>query len=486
MLLNARNRDESDQQMSDYERLRQRHLAHAMALGPDLIDQLGWPSERLSAHRIERLQELVAVAKQRSPWHRERLRDLDPTRLDVSILQQVPPMTKAELMEHFDRIVTDERLSLELVNAHLASVSTGSYLLDRYTAVTSAGSSGERGVFVYDWDGWATFWLGLFRYLLRAKLRDPELASRPVVMATVMAAHFTHATAAMSRTFTGPHFTNHRFPVTLPTEEIVAGLNAVQPDFLLAYPSALHVLSFEATAGRLRIAPRRVLCGGEPLLPEIRAAAEAAWGVRVGNWWGSSEAGGMGVACDHAGTHLSEDLLIVEPVDERGRPVGPGERSAKMYLTNLYNHALPLIRYEITDEVTVLCEPCACGSALRCVGDVQGRLDDVFEYPEGRIYPHVFRSALGRHAGIVEYQVRQTPDGAQIAVRCQSAVDLDTLCHELEEALCGLGIERPEIRIETVERLHRHPGAAKLKRFVPLGLADCHEERVQASVATRL
>jgi len=364
--------------------------------------------------------------------------------------------------------VTDQRLSLQLVNAHLATVSTGSYLLDRYTAVTSAGSSGERGVFVYDWDGWATFWLGLFRQLLRAKLRAPELVSRPVVMATVMASHFTHATAAMSRTFTGPHFTNHRFPVTLPTDEIVAGLNAVQPDFLLAYPSALHVLSFEADAGRLRIAPRRVLSGGEPLLPEIRAAAEAAWGVRVGNWYGSSEGGGMGVACDQAGTHLSDDLLIVEPVDERGHPVGQGQRSAKMYLTNLYNHALPLIRYEVTDEVTVLDEPCACGSAMRCVGDVQGRLDDVFEYAERRIHPHIFRSALGRHPAIVEYQARQTSDGAHIAVRCQSAAQLDMLPQQLEEALCDLGIERPQITIETVERLDRPPGAAKLKRFVPL------------------
>jgi phenylacetate-coenzyme A ligase PaaK-like adenylate-forming protein len=302
-------------------------------------------------------------------------------------------------------------------------------------------------------------------------------------MATVTASHFTHATAAMSRTFTGPHFTNHRFPVTLPTDEIVAGLNAVQPDFLFAYPSALHVLSFEADAGRLRIAPRRVLSGGEPLLPEIRAAGEAAWGVRVGNWWGSSEGGGMGVACDHAGTHLSDDLVIVEPVDERGRPVGPEERSAKIYLTNLYNHALPLIRYEITDEVTVLDEPCACGSAMPRIEDIQGRLDDVFEYAEGRVHPHVFRSALGRHPAIVEYQVRQTCDGAHIAVRCQAAAQLDILRQQLEEALCGLGIARPQITIQTVERLNRPPGAAKLKRFVPLGLADPHHERARTAVA---
>ena len=96
--------------------------------------------------------------------------------------------------------------------------------------------------------------------------------------------------------------------------------------------------------------------------------------------------------------HLSEDLVIVEPVDEQGRPVAPGDRAAKVYLTNLFNRVLPLIRYEITDEVTILTEPCPCGSAHRCVADIQGRLDDVFVYDGRRVHPHVFRSALGRRA----------------------------------------------------------------------------------------
>ena len=46
------------------------------------------------------------------------------------------------------------------------------------------------------------------------------------------------------------------------------------------------MLSFEAVAGRLRIAPRQILSCSEPLLPEIRAAAENAWGG-VGNLWGT-------------------------------------------------------------------------------------------------------------------------------------------------------------------------------------------------------
>ena len=95
-------------------------------------------------------------AADRSPWHRDRLAGLDLARLDEASLRELAPMTKTDLMENFDRIVTDERLSLDLVNAHLETVTTGSYLLDGQTAITSGGSTGERGVFVYDWVGWAT------------------------------------------------------------------------------------------------------------------------------------------------------------------------------------------------------------------------------------------------------------------------------------------------------------------------------------------
>jgi phenylacetate-CoA ligase len=456
--------------MRDYETLRQRHLADGIELTPQLIERLDWPAYRLAAHRLQRLRELVRIAVDRSPWHRERLAGVDPERLDEISLRELPPMTKTDLMENFDRIVADDRLSLQLVNDHLQTVTTGSYLLDRYTTVTSGGSTGERAVFVYDWDGWATFWVSGIRYLLRAKQADPELALRPLEVAWVAAAHFTHATASLSRTFTSPDFVNVRLPVTLPTEEIVAGLNTAQPEFLMAYPSALHVLSYEARAGRLRIAPRWILSFSEPLLPEIRAAAEEAWSVSVGNLWGASEGGCIASPCESSGSHLNEDLVIVEPVTEDGQPVPPGERAAKIYLTNLFNPALPLIRYEITDEVTVLTEPCDCGSAHRRVADIQGRLDDAFVYDGRPVHPHVFRSVLGCHAGVTEYQVRQTANGARIMVRCSARVDLPRLADEVARALAGVGVSRPGVEVRAVEQLERDPGPAKLRRFVPLTL----------------
>ena len=82
----------------------------------------------------------------------------------------------------------------------------------------------------------------------------------------------------------------------------------------------------------------------------------------------------MGGSCSAGrGMHLSDDLFVIEPVDGQGDPVPPGERAAKVYVTNLYNRVQPLIRYELTDEITVLDGPCPCGVTLLRIDDIQGR-----------------------------------------------------------------------------------------------------------------
>jgi phenylacetate-coenzyme A ligase PaaK-like adenylate-forming protein/catechol 2,3-dioxygenase-like lactoylglutathione lyase family enzyme len=444
---------------------RARHLTDTLALVPDLIDRLEWPADRLAAHRDQRLRELLRLAVARSPWHRKRLASVDPGAVDVAGIADLPAMTKTDLMEHYDEIVTDDRLTLASVEDHLGRVLDEPYLLDGYTAIASGGSTGTRGVFVYDWRGWSTYWVGLFRYLLRAAGTEPAYDARPMKMAMVAAAHFTHASAAVARSFTSDQIAITRLPVTLPVDEIVAGLNHVQPDVFFAYPSALPSLVREARATRLRITPSRIITCAEPLFPEIRAAAEETWGVRVGNWWATSEGGANGIACAEGRTHLSEDLMIIEPVDEAGRSVPAGSCSAKVYLTNLYNAALPLIRYEITDQVTFLPDPCPCGSAHRVVADIQGRLDDTFDYGGVTVNAHLFRSALGKRAAIVEYQVRQTGHGADIAVRSPRPFAVADLEAEIAAALGAVGVPHPVVNVTVVDRLDRGE-TGKLKRFV--------------------
>jgi phenylacetate-CoA ligase len=127
---------------SEFDSDRQRHLrAFADRLAVE-SERLTWPLERLHRVRDERLRALLRTARARSPWHRRRLTGIDLDAVTGAELAAVPTMSKADVMEHWDEIVTDRRLTLELAEAHLERVvSQGpAYLLGEYQVVTSGGS----------------------------------------------------------------------------------------------------------------------------------------------------------------------------------------------------------------------------------------------------------------------------------------------------------------------------------------------------------
>jgi phenylacetate-CoA ligase len=120
--------------------------------------------------------------------------------------------------------------------------------------------------------------------------------------------------------------------------------------------------------------------------------------------------------------------------------------------------------------VTLLERPCPCGSAHRLIADVQSRLDDVFAYPGGQVvHPIVFASLLGRDRGLVEYQVRQTPTGAEVLV-VGAPADPDGLARALAAELARLGVPDPGVEVAVVARLDRQ-ATGKVRRFRPLEAA---------------
>jgi phenylacetate-CoA ligase len=457
--------------MAEYEDLRQRHLTDLTALMPEHVQRLRWPADRLHQERRDRLRDLLRVAKASSPWHRDRLAGIDPDRFEEADLASLAPMTKDDLMANWGQVVTDRRLTLDVVEGHLAGLESDAYLLDEFHAVASGGSTGRRGIFLFGWREWAVAYAGFLRPSLWDLAVSPELAGLPLRMAMVGARNATHMTSALPQTFANPRVDVALFPVTQPIGRIVAGLNAYQPLVLMGYPSMLVLLAAEARAGRLRISPRRVTSTSEPLRPEVRSALTESFGAPVANMYGTSEAGPVGVGCWRGpGLHLCDDLVIVEPVDLAGRPVPAGVRSDKIYLTAISNPTLPLIRFELTDQLTVLDTPCPCGSAHQLIADVEGRLDDVFTYPGGQVvHPLAFGSPLRRDPGIVEYQVRQTLGGAEVLV-VGAPADPAATGRALARELAALGVPDPAVEVRVVDQLERQ-GTGKVRRFHPLEAA---------------
>jgi len=305
--------------------------------GP-LIAQVDWSRERLADHRRELLRNLVRHARTHSPWHAQRLADLDPDTLGEKDLAAVPSMSKGDLMDNWDAIVTDPRLSLARCEAHIEQLDRTGELVDlagEHHVLASGGSSGRRGVFPFGWNELIDFYLSYARWLMRG-LQLRSKFEDPMIFASVGASAPTHATSAVARVFRVEGQAAHSFPVGLPLAEIVEGLNRADPTILNTYASALNLLAHEALAGRLRIRPRWIWSTSEPLLPEIAELTERVWGIPPVNGYGTTDVGIMGSGCGLAtGVHLNEDFLIVEPVDAAGEPVPPGTRAAKAYVTAL-------------------------------------------------------------------------------------------------------------------------------------------------------
>ena len=220
---------------------------------------------------------------------------IDCDRATERDLATIPPMTKEELMESFDAALTDPNLSRRNVEAHLDAGNEG-YLLEQYRVVASGGSSGKRGVFVYDWDGWITVFLALARFRLAAE-RAAGGAATPSVRAAIVAAKPVHMSYALGQTFGAGNVVS--VPATWPLPQIVAKLNELQPTSLVGYATMLNVLARESLHGRLDIRPRSIVASSEPLLPEMRLEIEHAWQAPILNLYATSEGATAG-ACSHA------------------------------------------------------------------------------------------------------------------------------------------------------------------------------------------
>ncbi|MGH9079428.1 MAG: phenylacetate--CoA ligase family protein [Acidimicrobiales bacterium] len=433
-------------------------LAHAR--------RLRWPAPRLEAERQHALRSLLAFAMERSPFHAGRLAGMDVAGFTEAELPLLPVMTKEDMVARFSEVVTDPRLTTELVDRHLVSMDGGAdeYLLDRYRVITSSGSSGLRGSYVYDWDAWTT--LGLMAS--RSRLAMIDGSPRPPGSATVslFGSGTTTLSSAMSSFLASSEDPFIHLPMSMATPALAETLEKVQPVVLQAYPTALDLLIHEAKSDRLQIAPRYVESGGELLSERTRADVREVWGTEIDDCWGLSE-GIYAFSCPAGpGMHLPDDLVIVEPVDLDGHPVLPGEPAAKLYITNLYNHAQPLIRFEVADGLTVFEGPCTCGSAHRRIDALTGRHDLVFRYGDGiRVYPMALAFALESERGLIEYQVRQTPRGVAVRAVLEPSVRIESLRERLLECLDVAGLVRPEVTIEPVGRIDRLP-SGKLRQFI--------------------
>jgi len=429
-----------------------------------------WTREELFRFQQERLSALVARAVHHSPFYQELYRNIRDYR-QINLID-LPVIDKATMMENFDRFVTDHRLRLAELQTHVGELTRDEYYLGQYRVLTTAGSSGVQGIFVFNRQEWSTVLAGRFRNGLMMGM-SVRLFPR-LKMTWIGADSPRHVSYRMATVSDLGHVRMQRLHATSGIEYLVNALNSFQPEYLTTYPSIASLLAIEQLEGRLDIHPDVIETGAEMRTREMEINIRRAWGITPFNLYGSTEGGAINVDCSfHRGMHMAEDLCIAEVVDDDNQPVPDGSPGHKVLLTNLFNFTQPLIRYEITDMLTISSEPCPCGRPFRLITSIEGRSDDIvyLRTVEGKnvpIHPIHFHSVIGALPEIKEYNVAQEDQRITLMIVLRTGASKEevacTLKRNLRSSFESLGAVCPDIQPIFVNRIDREPGAmGKLK-----------------------
>ena len=247
-----------------------------------------------------------------------------------------------------------------------------------FTVGASTGTSGNRGLFVIDETERFT-WLGV---MLAKAL--PTFWRRTERVAVILPLH-TRLYEAANET---RRLTMRFFDLGRPLESWIDDLEAERPTVLIAPPKVLRLLAERGTSLR----PRRVFSAAETLEPTDRRLIEAWFGAPLLEIYMATE-GLLGVTCRLGRMHLAEDAVHFEfePVDVASDLVTP-------IITNFRRTTQIMARYRMNDLLRLSPAPCPCGSPLRAVDEIVGRMDDVFHLTGAAgpvmLTPDVLRNAV--------------------------------------------------------------------------------------------
>jgi phenylacetate-CoA ligase len=359
---------------------------------------------QFEAAKQQRFRSLVRHASMHAPYYANiiRERELD---LDTCTPADFPVLTKTLLMANFDAIVTDPRITKQVVADFLTrSSNPAERLFDKITVTHTSGTSGEVGYFLHaPADRMRMRAMSMrnrrvFRHLFPR--RWPGLRRIRVAFYGATGGHYAGVTgvASMQRGVARFLVNAQAFEVNTPLPSVVGGLNAFQPDVIFGYTTALKILAEEQRAARLKIRPMAVLATGEMVTKaDMSFLSEAFGGATASSIYACTEHMMMGVSNPDGETMtLTDENLIFEIHEDH------------TLITNLFNYTMPLIRYRMSDILRVVSEP----DARRIViNNLVGRMEQMPTFVNSTgakdfISPHTINEVFVQ--GVTRFQMQIT------------------------------------------------------------------------------
>ena len=205
--------------------------------------------------------------------------------------------------------------------------------------------------------------------------KDMVIVKTPYALVTT--AHQMHQAARVAGATVVPADNRSH---NMPYARVVRLLRDLPITVAWCLPTEVQLWAF--VARRLGLSPERdfphlraFLVAGEPLSPARKRMLSKLWGgKRIIEDYGSTETGSLAGECQFGRLHLWDDRVHFEVRDGADlRHHGTGS----LLVTPLLREAMPLVRYELGDHVTISPADCPCGSSHATVS-IAGRETGAF------------------------------------------------------------------------------------------------------------
>jgi len=325
--------------------------------------------DRLSQTDLEESQEnkikkILAHAYENTDYYHGMFEKIGfhPSRIKVKDeMLKIPLLTKDIVRRNFESL-----MARNLARSHVTEASTGGstgvpmrFLRDRRSLFL------RRGQELY-FDRWMGYRIGTkVAYFVSGSHYDGRISQ--------LKARVRNATCERMLSF-DPHDITDEY-----LEKFLDAYLAFRPAMIKCFPNALTPFAGFVARARVNLPPvQAISCTGENLYAQQRGKFEHIFGGEVFEKVGTRESGVFACECkEHRGLHVFTEGIYLELLKENGEPAGPGEMG-RVVITDLFNMAMPLIRYEIGDmAVAGNGTRCPCGSKLPLIDKLLGRDRDI-------------------------------------------------------------------------------------------------------------
>ena len=315
-----------------------------------------WSKERLERYQLQQIKKLIHHAYNHVPYYKKVFDECNHHPADINSIadfQKIPFLTK------------------DLVKKNHDTLKAQNYPAHTFETYYTGGSTGhplqfyiEKGKYFATMRAYGT---------IQNEWTHHHFFDKSLV---IIGQRDLFKTARFGRTLSVSSFNINDPDIPL----ILQKMKALQPNYILSYPSSLTKLAMYIKNNNIQSIPRvkSIVCIAEVLYPWQRALIQDTFHGRVYEHYCQRESVAFGLTCTNTSYfHLFPQFGFVELIGKDGQHIQNEDEVGEIVGTSLLNYVFPFIRYKIGDLGVYTSQRCTCGCQYPLLKKIEGRTQEI-------------------------------------------------------------------------------------------------------------